>query len=203
MDGSILGYSEDTGEGAIRTENGDRFTFTKSDWKGERPPKAGDKVDFVGTDGKAMEIYLLKGSFNAPDLSGIGDKFGTAESRAEMLDAVKSNATVGLFLTKPHVAGAGLSILGWLLAGHLLLITDVGDAFDAMGIEYAEPAGSFVFFKTGMPIQMFQEAMEGENIMVGRPFPPMFDWCRVSIGTQEEMLAFIEATKKILKKEGA
>ncbi|MEM9026154.1 MAG: histidinol-phosphate transaminase [Verrucomicrobiota bacterium] len=79
----------------------------------------------------------------------------------------------------------------------------VTDAFDAMGIEYAEPAGSFVFFKTGMPIQMFQEAMEGENIMVGRPFPPMFDWCRVSIGTQEEMLAFIEATKKILKKEGA
>ena len=133
MDGSILGYSEDTGEGAIRTENGDRFTFTKSDWKGERPPKAGDKVDFVGTDGKATEIYLLKGSFNAPDLSGIGDKFGTAESRAEMLDAVKSNATVGLFLTKPHVAGAGLIILGWLLAGHLLLITDVGDAFDAMG----------------------------------------------------------------------
>ena len=79
----------------------------------------------------------------------------------------------------------------------------VTDAFDSMGIEYAEPAGSFVFFKTGMPIQMFQAAMEEENILVGRPFPPMFDWCRVSIGTQEEMMAFIDATKKILKKDGA
>ncbi|MEL7232259.1 MAG: hypothetical protein AAGJ85_07100 [Pseudomonadota bacterium] len=133
MDGSILGYSEDTGEGAIRTESGERYTFTKDDWKGERPPKTGDKVDFIGTDGKATEIYLLKSSFTAPDLSGIGDKFGDADSRAEMLNAVKSNATVGLFLTKPHVAGAGLIILGWLLAGHLLLILDVGEGFDAMG----------------------------------------------------------------------
>lgn len=81
--------------------------------------------------------------------------------------------------------------------------TMVTDAFDAMGIEYAEPAGSFVFFKTGVPIQQFQKMMEAENILVGRPFPPMFDWCRVSIGTQEEMAAFIEAVKKILKKDAA
>ncbi|MEM1390922.1 MAG: hypothetical protein AAGG45_07555 [Pseudomonadota bacterium] len=136
MDGSILGYNEDDGEGAIRTENGERYTFTKDDWKGERPPKAGDKVDFVGADGKASEIYLLKGSFSGPDLSSIGDKlgdkFGTAESRAEMLGAVKGNAAIGPFLTKPHVAGAGLIILGWLLAGHLLLIMDVMEQFDGM-----------------------------------------------------------------------
>lgn len=133
MDGSILGYNEETGEGAIRTESGERYTFTKADWKGERAPKAGDKVDFVGADGKATDIYLLKGSFSGPDLSGIGNKLGDADSRAEMLNAVKSNATVGLFLTKPHVAGAGLIILGWLLAGHLLIITDIAEGFDQMG----------------------------------------------------------------------
>ena len=54
-----------------------------------------------------------------------------------------------------------------------------------------------------MPIQQFQAAMEAENILVGRPFPPMFDWCRVSIGTQDEMAAFIEAVKKILDKDAA
>jgi len=133
MDGSILGYNEETGEGAIRTESGERFTFTKADWKGDRDPKAGDKVDFVAADGKASEIYLLKGSFSGPDLSGIGDKLGDADSRAEMIAAVKSNEAVGLFMTKPHVAGAGLIILGWLFAGHLLLIMDVGDLFDGMG----------------------------------------------------------------------
>lgn len=133
MDGSILGFDEDTKTGAIRAENGDRYPFSLDDWNGERDPKAGDKVDFVAKDDRATEIYLLKGSFNAPDLSGISEKLGTAESRAEMLEAVKSNQAVGLFLQKPHVAGAGLIILGWLFAGHLLLITAVGDAFDAMG----------------------------------------------------------------------
>lgn len=133
MDGSILGFDEDTKTGAIRAENGDRYPFSLDDWNGERAPKAGDKVDFVAKDNRATEIYLLKGSFTAPDLAGIGDKLGTAESRAEMLEAVKSNQAVGLFLQKPHVAGAGLIILGWLFAGHLLLITAVGDAFDAMG----------------------------------------------------------------------
>ncbi|MEM8616912.1 MAG: hypothetical protein AAGF20_08245 [Pseudomonadota bacterium] len=133
MDGQILGYDSETGEGAIRTDDGDRYTFKTDDWKGQRPPKAGDKVDFVVEETTATEIYLVKGSFSAPDLSGLGDKLGDADSRAEMVAAVKSNATVELFLTKPHVAGAGLIILGWVLAGHLLLITTVGDLFDAMG----------------------------------------------------------------------
>ena len=133
MDGTVLGFSEESGEGAIRTEAGERFTFTKDDWKGARAPKAGDKVDFVAADGTASEVYLLKSSLSAPDLSGIADKLGSSESRAEMLDAVKSNEVAGLFLTKPHVAGAGLIILGWLLAGHLLLIFQVGKTLDAMG----------------------------------------------------------------------
>lgn len=151
MDGSILGYNEETGEGAIRTESGERFTFTKADWKGDRDPKAGDKVDFVAADGKASEIYLLKGSFSGPDLSGIGDKLGDADSRAEMIAAVKSNATVGLFLTKPHVAGAGLIILGWLLAGHAAIIFNLGDTWDAMGF----PGGSAFLRRIGVIVSLF------------------------------------------------
>lgn len=79
----------------------------------------------------------------------------------------------------------------------------VTDAMDEMGITYAEPHGSFVFFKTGMPIAQFQALMQAENILVGRAFPPMLDWCRVSIGTQEEMVSFIAALKKIMGKDSA
>ena len=133
MDGQVLGFNPDTEEGAIRAEDGERFTFNRSDWRGEREPKAGDKVDFVGSDGVATEIYLIKGSFTAPDLSSISDTLGDKETRAEFVSAVRSNEAVSQFLTKPHVAGAGLIILGWLLAGHLFLIFDVGEAFDQMG----------------------------------------------------------------------
>lgn len=85
MDGQVLGYSAETEEGAIKAESGDRFTFKKSDWRGERDPKAGDKVDFVGADGVATEIYLVKGSFSGPDLSGIGDKLGDSEDRKSVV----------------------------------------------------------------------------------------------------------------------
>ncbi len=70
--------------------------------------------------------------------------------------------------------------------------------FDEMGLEYADAQGSFIFVKTGMPITMFQKQMEDRNILVGRPFPPMFDWARISIGTQEEMETFLAAMKEVL-----
>lgn len=80
--------------------------------------------------------------------------------------------------------------------------TMVTDKLDELGIEYAYPQGSFVFMKTGVPIKEFQALMEAENIMVGRPFPPMLDWCRVSIGTEEEMSTFLSVFEEVMKGQG-
>lgn len=66
-----------------------------------------------------------------------------------------------------------------------------------LGRTYAEPQGNFVFFQTGMPITMFQERMQAENVLVGRAFPPMLDWCRVSIGSPEEMTLVHAALRKV------
>ncbi len=78
----------------------------------------------------------------------------------------------------------------------------VTDKLDEWGIEYAKPQGSFVFVKTGIPIDLFQKMMESEQIMVGRPFPPMLEWCRVSIGTEEEMAIFLESFEKVMAGAG-
>jgi histidinol-phosphate aminotransferase len=67
-----------------------------------------------------------------------------------------------------------------------------------LGKEYAEPQGNFVFFKTGLPISMFMEKMKAEGVLVGRPFPPMLDWARISVGLPEEMAPCHAALKKIL-----
>lgn len=78
----------------------------------------------------------------------------------------------------------------------------VTDRLDELGIEYAYPQGSFVFMKTGVPIKEFQALMEAQQIMVGRPFPPMFDWCRVSIGTEDEMSTFLSVFEDVMKGQG-
>lgn len=67
-----------------------------------------------------------------------------------------------------------------------------------LGKEYAVPQGNFVFFRTGLPVNMFIERMKAENVLVGRPFPPLLDWARISIGLPEEMAVCHAALTKIL-----
>jgi len=70
--------------------------------------------------------------------------------------------------------------------------------FKSLGKEYAEPQGNFVFVKTGMLIKDFQDKMKAENVLVARPFPPLLEWARISIGTPEEMAVCHAALKKVL-----
>jgi histidinol-phosphate aminotransferase len=63
--------------------------------------------------------------------------------------------------------------------------------------KFPDPQGNFVFFHTGMPIATFQEKMAAENVMVARAFPPALDWCRMSIGSPEEMALAHAALRKV------
>ena len=64
-------------------------------------------------------------------------------------------------------------------------------------LRYAEPQGNFVFFDTGMPLARFTELMRSRNILVGRLFPPYDTWCRITIGTEPEVEAFLGALRAV------
>lgn len=55
--------------------------------------------------------------------------------------------------------------------------------------------GNFVFFDTGRPLAEFSAAMRRAGYLVGRPFPPYDTWCRVSMGTVEQMRGFAAALR--------
>jgi histidinol-phosphate aminotransferase len=69
---------------------------------------------------------------------------------------------------------------------------------DDMGLEYADSQASFVFFKSGMEIKKLQKKMRAQGVEVGRPFPPYTDWCRVSMGTMDDMKAFESALRTVM-----
>jgi len=69
---------------------------------------------------------------------------------------------------------------------------------DEIGLEYVKSHTNFVFFKTGRPIAQMIEAMKREQVIIGRPFPPMLNWARVSTGTTEQMAQFSIALKKVM-----
>lgn len=69
---------------------------------------------------------------------------------------------------------------------------------DEIGATYVKSNANFTFIHTGRDIQELNAAFRAENIMVGRPFPPMTDWMRVSMAKPEEMRYFLQVYKKLL-----
>ena len=76
-----------------------------------------------------------------------------------------------------------------ILASRVRITTELA----RLKLPYAEPQGNFVFFDTGMPLKRFTERMRARNILVGRRFAPYDSWCRITIGTEPEVDAFLAA----------
>lgn len=73
---------------------------------------------------------------------------------------------------------------------------------DDLSLPYTPSHGNFVFHYTGTPIREFQDAMREEGFLVGRPFPPYVDWCRISIGTPQEMSAYEASMRRFFRSRG-
>lgn len=69
---------------------------------------------------------------------------------------------------------------------------------DDLGLEYIKSHTNFVFFKSGRPITELIEAMKKEKVLIGRPFPPFYQWARISTGKVEEVELFGKALKKVM-----
>ena len=72
---------------------------------------------------------------------------------------------------------------------------------DAQGIGQA--CGAFAdelrFFHADMPVARVQTAMLSKGYRIGRAFPPYNDWCRISIGTPDEMKGCVAALPEALR----
>jgi histidinol-phosphate aminotransferase len=69
---------------------------------------------------------------------------------------------------------------------------------DQMNIPYVRSHTNFVFFQSGMPISDLMDKMGTEGVQIGRPFPPLLDWARISTGKVEEVEAFTKGLQRVL-----
>ena len=72
-------------------------------------------------------------------------------------------------------------------------------AFEETGLAYTPSVTNFVLFDTGGSVREFARAMRQKNMLVGRSYAPYESWCRVSMGTVEQMGQFAEALKAYYK----
>jgi len=76
---------------------------------------------------------------------------------------------------------------------------------DELKLRYTPSRGNFVFHCTGVPMRDYQKRMEARGFLVGWPHPPVepYDlWCRVSIGTEEEMALYEKAMRDEFRARG-
>ncbi|WP_291354334.1 DUF805 domain-containing protein [Acinetobacter sp. UBA3106] len=92
MKGTILDFSIQTNSGIISADDQNRYNFTGAEWRGQRPPTRGDRVDFDidSTTGNATQIFTALTPSNpiyniSQQLDKISDQ-NKAEEQFNMID---------------------------------------------------------------------------------------------------------------------
>jgi histidinol-phosphate aminotransferase len=71
---------------------------------------------------------------------------------------------------------------------------------DSLGTRRTDARANFVFFETGRPHAEIAAAMRARRIDIGRSFPPLDQWARISIGLPEENAIARSALREILRR---
>ena len=147
---------------------------------------------------RGKRLVVLRTFSKIHGMAGIRMGYGIARP-----DIVKTLAA--MTMTSPNIfavraARASLGDRAFLTdTAHRILASrrKITTELTKLGLRYAVPQGNFVFFDTGMPLAQFTERMKARNILVGRPFPPYDRWCRITIGTEPEVAAFLDALHSV------
>jgi histidinol-phosphate aminotransferase len=67
----------------------------------------------------------------------------------------------------------------------------------AMGYELIPSQTNFFMVNVKTDVTQVGEEFKKREILVGRKFPPMNEWLRVSVGTEDEMNRFMKAFKEV------
>jgi histidinol-phosphate aminotransferase len=70
--------------------------------------------------------------------------------------------------------------------------------FDSLKLRYSDSRGNFVFFETNRPQSEIAAALRAKGIEIGRAFPPLDHWTRISIGLPEENALARSAVSELL-----
>ncbi len=70
--------------------------------------------------------------------------------------------------------------------------------FADRGYKATDAQANFTFVDVAMPVEDFQAGCAREGVKVGRPFPPYWTHCRISIGTMDEMQRAVQVFDKVL-----
>jgi histidinol-phosphate aminotransferase len=130
-----------------------------------------------------------------------GLRVGYAIGHPDTLKAIEMHKTGELNVVSGAAAGASIQDTAHIAKQRdqirATLETTVGTFKDA-GCRVSDSQANFIFADVKRPAKEFREACERMGVVIGRDFPPLTNWARISIGTADEMRVANDVFKKIL-----
>lgn len=114
MKGKVLGYDHTTQAGVITCSDGNRYKFTRNDWKSPGEPALNTSVDFDVDGGNALEIYRIGGVTT----SGFNTSSDKNRMTAGLLAIFLGGLGIHKFYLGKNTAGVIMlivSLCGWVL----------------------------------------------------------------------------------------
>ena len=71
----------------------------------------------------------------------------------------------------------------------------VETTLDELGLEYLPTQTNFIMHRIKGDLETYRNRMAEEGFLVGRPFPPMTDYNRLSFGLPEDMERFVDTLR--------
>lgn len=165
--------------------------------------------DFVDDPGYESMISLVREGANvivsrtASKVHGFaGTRIGWAVARPDIIERLAkfvTGAPNALGLNAAIAAVADTEYQSFVKGRNREGRTMLTSALTGMGRRVVPSQTNFVFFQAGMPTERVQATMKAKGFLIGRTFRPFLDWCRISIGTPEEMRGCVAALPEALR----
>ncbi|HEY1676262.1 MAG TPA: pyridoxal phosphate-dependent aminotransferase [Candidatus Sulfotelmatobacter sp.] len=155
-------------------------------------------LDFVKA---GKDIVVLRTFSKAFGMAGI--RCGFVVARPDLLEKIMSHGGWN-FMPVTAVVAATVSLKDPSLAAERRRINasvrqQTFQFLDRNGFTYIPSESNCFMVDTKRPGQQLRDAMAKENVLVGRIWPIMPTWVRVTVGTQAEMERFQTAFLKVMK----
>jgi histidinol-phosphate aminotransferase len=130
-----------------------------------------------------------------------GMRLGYAIAPKPLIDRMRPHCTGSI---NALVKWAGVTALGDTVAAERVRTTTLQlrrkttAELEGMGFKVLPSETNFFMVHIRRPVQPVIDEFRTRGVLVGRPFPPMLEHLRVSVGTPEEMARFMGAFKEIV-----
>ncbi|WP_265495266.1 pyridoxal phosphate-dependent aminotransferase, partial [Providencia heimbachae] len=135
-------------------------------------------------------------------LAGLRVGYGIASpeviASVDEFNSIDNTNTAGAFAAIASLNDK--SFIAYSLKSNSLSRKIVENALNELGLEYAPSQANFVFHKVKGDMKTYKDRMAEAHIMVGREFPPVVGWNRLTLGTPKEMEQFVIVLKQFREK---